>query len=279
MDGIRYPVTAAGIQAAIDGCANSLPGPVYRTGLGPGGTVVLPDIRDCGIIDLGTTTLQMRSRVHLTSTNSAGSWLTYSGSGAAINFPIATAYAGLSNISIAGTGGSPTQIGINISGNFPVGLYTIGLNLSNLRVVFDAVNSGQIGLNFVGVAGPADIQACLFHNIYVQEASNPIVSTNTEGNIWTALQVNNYGAGNFGFVHTNSMDNQIQARIIGPATVAGAFNSVGSLRNVVQLVMDIGAMGGVQDSGGMNVYVLSPVAPTTAWIGPVPSSNTILKTS
>jgi hypothetical protein len=252
VDGTTYPLTAAGVQAAIN---------AVETAGGIGGSVKLP----AGKIDLGSTALTMRKNVCLIGESSRSTWLTYNGTGAAITFPAGMQNSCLKQITVfLGASAGENATGITIQGDFNAGVPTIYNLIQDVAVSTGAVHAGQIGIHLSGGGVPSSIQLSWFDTISVVNFGQPIVTNGEEGNFWNGIHVVGFSS----VAVNDMMSNDIfwQIRITGGKVVTASaigFQEAGVL-NQIQLMCDFGVQPSqscINDTGGKNIWNISALSP------------------
>ena len=241
---------ASSIQSAMD----ALP-----TSGGRGGTVLLGG----GVISIGTTTLIIPNRIRLKGEGRRTTIVNYSGTGTAIDCVDMNEGGGLEGIRLY-VGTSTTAVGINIRNSATDVRRT---RFDDLEIFGAANTSGQIGMQLVASGGHI-ISDNYFGDICLAEIAKPIIKTSTEGNIFSAIQIDSYGntAGAIA-IDSYSHDDQMISRVSGvQAAVSSpvAYKEQGT-GNIVSIVADIGASpaSALNISGIRNKITLSRPAGNT----------------
>jgi hypothetical protein len=261
VDGIIYPYTAAGIQAAI----NDVPTPA-----GTGGAVMLPAAE----IPLGSTGLTLRKHVCLIGISSDVTWLTYNGRGSAIRFPPGMEDSCLKHATVAlGNGAGANAIGISLQGNYSRGLPTIYNKIEDVSIWTGAIRPGQIGMDLADLSqpqpAPSGVQLSWFNTIKIVNFGQPIVVNGQEGNFWNGIHIIGFSSV---AVNDASNDDFWQLRISGATASPSAkgFQEAGVL-NQIHLTCDFGtgAQSCINDLGEKNMWNVSALTP----VGAVASSS------
>jgi len=262
VDGVTYPYNAAGVQAAIND---------VRSPQGGGGAVILPAVE----IALGSRGLTMRKHVCLIGISSDSSWLTYSGTGSAISFPIGMVDSCLKHLTVAlGMDAGANASAISVQGNFNRGLATVYIKIQDVAVWTGVIKPGQIGMNLADLSetqpAPSGIQLSWFDAIKIVNFGQPIVINGQEGNFWNNIHINGFSSVAVNDAASN--DNFWQLRLSGASARPSAigFQEAGAL-NQVHLTCDfgVGLQTCVNDKGGKNIWDVSALTP----VGTVASSS------
>ena len=261
VDGIKYPYTAAGIQAAIN-AANAL-----IANSGTGAIVQLP----AASIYLGSTGLTMKSHVCLMGTSSDATWLSYGGTGSAITVPLGTISSCIKHISIyLGYFAGANAVGISLLSAYRSGWITNYNRIDDVAVSAMTILPGQIGINISDSNGvPSGVSTSWFENIMILNVGQPIVNNGQEGNFWNDLIINGFSTIAVNDQHSND-EFWEGVRISGAMDPSGIGFVEGGVLNQIHLTCDFGiaTQTCVKDvPWGKNIWdisALSPVGVTAA---------------
>lgn len=250
---------AASIQAALDRAAAS----------GAGGCVELGH----GAYNLGTTTLSIPNKVTLKGKSRESSFLVYTGSGTAIDIDSVSQW-GVKDLRI-GLGSSGTIIAVNIrttSADVRWG------EIRNIEIAPASISAGQKGIQVVGSGGHI-VSDNWFRDITFFGVDKPIIRTDTEGNFWSGIDIDTWGA----TASTNAIDSQshaefMQARVAGiPSGGSGVAYKQSANSNIDNIVVDIGAANtALNVTGTGNAITLSRTGGTTP-VGTIVAGNALVE--
>lgn len=252
--------SSAGIQAALN----------IAVLAGAGVTVKLPQ----GTYNLGTTTLSIPAKATLQGSGRESSFLNYSGAGTAID--VAGVYQWALRDFRLGLGASATIVALNIR-------TTAGNNIrwgkvSNIEIAPASIVAGQKGIQFVAT-GPEIATDCWFEDINIFGVDKPIIRTNTEGNFWSGIDIDTWGA-TAGAVAIDSVSHAefMQARVAGiPSGGTGTAYKQTSNDNIDNIVADAGPGNSALNVTGLrNAITLSRTGNTTP-LGTVVSGNSVIE--
>lgn len=247
------------IQAALNAAAVA----------GAGACVYLPQ----GTYKIGTTTLTPPANVTLQGESRESTFINYSGTSSAIDI------AGVSRVTLRDfrltPGSSATAICINIRTTTSNVRWC---KLENLELSGDAVVAGQKGIQFVAT-GPQIGTDNWFKDINLFSIDKPVTRTDTEGNVWSGINIDTWGA-TAGATAINSRTHAefMQARIAGiPAGGTGVGYAQASNDNIDNVSVDIGSgQTALNFTGTANTIVLSRTGNTTP-VGTIVAGNTLIE--
>jgi hypothetical protein len=256
VDGGKYPYNAAGVQAALNQVSQ------MTSSLGPG-VVMLP----AATIELGSSGLTMPSEVCLVGLSSDSSWLTYSGTGAAISFPPGRMNSGLKDVTVALTSSAGANASaISMRGNYSANAVVGFAKVIDVTVMAPALRPGEIGISLADLSpfqpAPSGVQLSWFEEVKLVNLGQPIVVSGQEGNFWANIHINGFSS--LAVNDTFSSDNFWQLRITGPAVSPTAVGfQEGGRMNHIHLVCDFGnsSQTCINDVVGRNMWEVSALTP------------------
>ena len=256
---------SAAIQAAIDSIDNSG---------GKGGTVEGSN----GVYNIGTTTITGRSRVRVKFAGRRSCLVNYSGTGAAFEDDSVAESGGLEGCRI-GIGSSASAIGLNLKTTTSS---MLGRQYKDIQIAGDTV-AGQKGLQAVASGGNI-ISENLFSSINITNIDKPLIRTDTEGNTWTDIVIDNYGSGaspvgiNDVGVHAENTQARVAGVRAGVTTPIAHNIDSGCNYSTTQLSADIGATGkAINSAGSLNIWLVNRAGNFTP-IGTYQDSETVIDT-
>jgi hypothetical protein len=241
VDGKTYPLTATGIQNALNTvAAGSLDG--------VGGTVYLPG----GTIKLGSTGLSIPGGVTLACGARYACQLQYTGSGVAINMK-SVFHVGLRDIYISLPAPVSGQTCIALTGT-PSNQAQENLIEKNTCFFGNSRNgsitAGTVGITVTGQSGPADVALNRIIGNVIFQAATPLTTNNSEQNYFTEDRVEWYTAPGITF-GSDSVANWATLRIAGSGTTGSAV-SVAGTKNHIYAWCDSGAANCFNETGSLN---------------------------
>lgn len=284
VDGTKYAITAAGIQAALNDQAAAGGGTVL---IQPGGALSIyvgnPLTVSGSPIAMGSTTLTIPSHVRLIgSAEHSGTVLRWTStpSGAhsgSIVFAAGTQYGAVENLTLSFSSGTSGASGIAADAN--VSNITAWNAIRNVFVNFESCG----GTGSSGIFAPATLNSFsfvlnTFDNIIVSCAAQFASVQSAEGNFWKGQCFNCGVASGTLFSEIQSNDEQVDVRMesgSGSGTNGVCYANSGQ-GNIVRLTCDATAAGwtALNDAppAGGNTYQLSLIG--TATLGTLASTST-----
>jgi hypothetical protein len=257
VDGTVYPLTASGIQSALNAVSSS------------GGKVVLPPTSGSPI-NMGSSNLTLSSNVCLVGAGPGQQTvLRWTSNVNAIVIPKGTSHACVEDLALSfSPAASVSSAGLRIDGNVSTSQATQYNTFSDIYITFDTLNSGTDGI-FAVSSGTAstDISLNTFNNITVSLANQMVNCTNCEGNFWTNVQGVNLGTNAATlFSETNGNDEFLDIRVESGS--ANGTNTIcfatSGLLNIGRITCDTAnAATAINDTGGHNIFQVDLVGQST----------------
>jgi hypothetical protein len=257
VDGTECPFTAAGVQTAINQAS---------TLVGNGGTGAIVQL-PAATIQLGSTGITLNTHVCLIGQSSDSSWLSYSGTGAAVAFASNTMDSCLRHVTIAlVSGAGANAIGLNMQTNYSDNMIDEFAKIQDVTISASTVAPGQIGINLQDEsspqAAPSGIQLSWFDTIDIINLGQPIVALGGEGNFWSNIHISGFSC--VALNDSLNGDNFWQLRITGPATSSTAVGIQETGRtNHFRLDCNFSQAGQtcIDDTGLRNLWEVTTLAP------------------